>query len=139
MRTVTEQSNEAVVRGIYQSFLSKDLPAVLAVLTEDVEWTLYGSPAIPFAGTRHGREAVAEWFGILADTVEFRRFEPGEFEFVAQGDTVVVQGNEQVTAKATGRAFDQQWVQFMTLRDGKVARFREFTDTAAVNSAFASS
>lgn len=100
---------------------------------------MYGSPAIPFAGTRHGREAVAEWFGILADTVEFRRFEPSGFEFVAQGDTVVVQGNEQVTARTTGRTFDQQWVQFMTLRDGKVARFREFTDTAAVNSAFASS
>lgn len=134
---MTERTNEAVVRGIYRSFLQDDLPAVLDALTEDVEWTWYGPSAIPVAGTRHGREAVAEWFGIIADTVEFQRFEPDDFEFVAQGDTVVVLGNERGTARATGRTFDGQWVQFMTLRDGKVARFRQFPDTAAVGAAFA--
>jgi uncharacterized protein len=137
-RTMSEQANEAVVRGIYDSFLRGDLPAVLEALTEDVEWSWYGPGELPFAGTWTGREAVAKWFGVIADTVEFRHFNPTDFEFVAQGETVVVLGYEQDTARRTGRQFDQQWVQFLTIRDGKVARFRQFPDTAAVDAAFAS-
>lgn len=135
---MNERSNEAVVRGVYQSFLDNDVPAVLDALTEDVEWTWYGPSEIPFAGTWKGHEGVAKWFGIVADTVEFRRWDVGDFEFVSQGDTVVVLGYEQDTAKPTGRQFDQQWVQFLTIRDGKVARFRQFPDTAAVGAAFTS-
>lgn len=134
-----EKSNVEVVRGIYGAFLRNDLPAVLDGLTEDVEWTWYGPSGIPFSGTWRGREGVAKWFGIIAETVEFRRWDPGDFEFVAQGETVVVLGHEQDTAKPTGRKFDQRWVQAMTLRNGKVARFRQFSDTAAVAAAFASS
>lgn len=134
---MSERANEAAVRGIYASFLRNDLPAVLDALTEDVEWTWYGPDAIPFAGTWLGREGVEKWFQVIADTIEFRRWDPADFEFVAQGDTVVVRGYEEDTARATGRDFDQRWVQFMTLRDGKVARFRQFPDTAAVSAAFA--
>lgn len=36
---------------------------------------------------------MAEWFSIIADAAEFHRFEPGGFEFVSQGDTVVVLGS----------------------------------------------
>jgi uncharacterized protein len=133
---MAEQSNTDVVRGVYDAFLRGDLPAVLDTLTDDVEWIWYGPADIPFAGTRHGRDAVAEWFAIIADTVEFRQFEPAAFEFVAQDDTVVVLGFERDMAKATGREFDQHWVQFFTLRDGRIARFRQFPDTRAVSAAF---
>jgi uncharacterized protein len=132
-----EQANADAVRALYAAFARNDLPAVLEGLSDDVEWTWYGPAGIPFAGTWTGREGVAKWFDVIADNVEFRRWDPGDFEFVAQGDTVVVLGYEQDTAKPTGRQFDQQWVQFMTIRDGKITRFRQFPDTAAVGAAFA--
>lgn len=133
---MADQSNTEVVRGLYAAFVRSDLPAVLDTLTDDVEWTWYGPAEIPFAGTRHGRDAVADWFAIIADTIGFEQFDPAGFEFVAEGDTVVVLGFERATAKPTGRSFDQRWVQFLTFRDGKVARFREFPDTAVVRDAF---
>ena len=34
-------------------------------------------------------------------------------------------------------AFDADFVMVFTLRDGKIVAFREFTDSAAVNAAFA--
>lgn len=132
---MSEQSNVEAVRRIYEAFLRNDIPAVLDGLTDDVEWNWYGPPELPFAGSHHGREAVAQWFATIADIVEFHEWESREF--VAQGDTVVVLGYERATAKPTGREFDVQWVQFLTMRDGKVARFRQFPDTAAVGSAFA--
>lgn len=131
-----EESNTAVVRGIYEAFLRDDLPAVLDSLADDVEWTWYGPSDIPFAGTHHGREGVSNWFSVIAETIEFEQWEPREF--VAQGDTVVVLGFERDTVKSTGRTFDQQWVQFFTLTNGKITRFRQFPDTAAVAAAFES-
>jgi ketosteroid isomerase-like protein len=64
-----------------------------------------------------------------------RRRQPREF--VAQGDKVVAIGHYRATAKATGRTFDSAFVMVFTLREGKVVAFREFTDSAAVNAAFA--
>lgn len=47
--TMSEQSNEDVVRGVYEAFGRGDLPGVLGRLTDDVEWS---PSSIPFAGTR---------------------------------------------------------------------------------------
>ena len=82
---------------------------------------------IPFAGTRHGREGVAEFFSVLDENLEFEQFEPRDF--VAQGDTVVVVGIERSLSKATGRKIEQEWAHVNTLRDGKIARFRAFEDS----------
>jgi uncharacterized protein len=84
---------------------------------------------IPWAGTRHGREGVAEFFSLIGDTLEFEQFEPREF--VAQGDTVVVLGYERSLVKPTGHTFEQEWAHVYTLRGGKIAKFRAFEDTAA--------
>ena len=84
---------------------------------------------IPFAGTRHGREGVAQFFSLVGETLEFQQFEPREF--VGQGDTVVVLGYERNLIKPTGRTFEQEWAHVYTLRDGKIATGRLFEDTAA--------
>jgi hypothetical protein len=52
------------------------------------------------AGTWKGRDGAARWFDLLAETVEFGRFNPEGFEFVSQGDTVVVKGYEECTMPA---------------------------------------
>jgi ketosteroid isomerase-like protein len=95
--------NADVVRRTYEAVGRGDIPAVLALLTDDVEWTLQGPSVIPFARTRYGREGVSEFFSLVAETLEFQQFEP--CEFVAQGDTVVVLGYERNLIKPTGRTF----------------------------------
>lgn len=66
--------------------------------------------------------------------MEIQRFEPREF--IAQGDQVVVLGEERMRIKATGRIAENRWVMVFALRDGRIVRFREFDDTAAVAAAF---
>ena len=63
----------------------------------------------------------------------FEVFEPREF--VAQGDKVVVLGYYKART-AAGRPFASDWVMIFTVANGKVARFQEFTDVAALNAAF---
>ncbi|MDP9367401.1 MAG: nuclear transport factor 2 family protein [Chloroflexota bacterium] len=123
-----------VVRQCYEAVGRGDVPGVLDLLTDDVEWTLQGPSVIPFAGSRRGRGGVAEFFSLVGDTLEFHEFQPREF--VAQGNTVVVLGHERSLVKPTGRTFEQEWAHIYTLRDGKIARFRAFEDTATLAGAF---
>ena len=104
---MSEQTNAEVIRQAYEAFGRGDIPTVLGVLADDVDWTLQGPSAIPWAGPRRGREAVGEFFSLLGENLEFERFEPREF--VAQGDTVVVLGDERSVVKPTGRAFQNEW------------------------------
>jgi ketosteroid isomerase-like protein len=53
-------------------------------------------------------------------------------EFVAQGDRVMVVGVATGKIKATNRPFKDEWVFDITVRDGKVARIREYIDTQAL-------
>lgn len=131
---MSDQTNVEVVQQVYVAFGQGDIPAVLSLLTDDVEWSLPGPSVIPWTGTRHGHEGVTEFFSMLGETLEFERFEPREF--VAQSDTVVVLGYERCLVKPTGRTFEQEWAHVYTLREGKIAKGRFIEDTAAQVVAF---
>ena len=126
---MSDKTNAEVVQQSYAAFGQGDIPALLSLLTDDVEWTLQGPSVIPWAGTHHGHEGVTEFFSLLGETLEFEQFEPREY--VAQGDTVVVLGHERSLIKPTGRGFEQEWAHVYTLRDGKIAKHRALENTAA--------
>lgn len=56
-------------------------------------------------------------------------------EFVEEGDQVVSLGLYSGTRKETGKSFSAPYAHVWTLRDGKVVRFRQYTDTAVVQRA----
>jgi ketosteroid isomerase-like protein len=53
-------------------------------------------------------------------------------EFVAQGDRVLVVGVATGKIYATNKPYKDEWVFDITVRDGKVARIREYIDTQAL-------
>ena len=57
-------------------------------------------------------------------------------EFVAQGDKVAALGHYAWHVKSTGRGWESDFVHVLTVRDGKVTRFQEYTSTAAFVEAF---
>ena len=122
--------NVDVVQQGYEAFGRGDIPGVLELLTDDVEWTMQGPSVIPYAGTFRGREGIAEFFTLLDETLEFEQFEPRKF--VGQGDTVVVVGYERGLVKPTGRTFEHEWAHVYTLRDGKIATGLFLEDTAGL-------
>ena len=133
-KPMSDQTNVEAVQQGYAAFGRGDIPALLSLMTDDVEWSLQGPSVIPWAGPRRGREGVSEFFSLLGQLLEFEQFEPREF--VAQGDTVVVLGYERSLVKPTGRTFEQEWAHVYTLRDGKIAKGRFIEDTAAQVVAF---
>jgi ketosteroid isomerase-like protein len=127
-------ANVEAVRKIYDAFLKGDIQGVLSLLNEDVEWTVPGGAQVPFAGRRNGRSAVAQFFTDIDRGAQVEEFEPREFW--GSGGEVFVLGREKIQSKATGRVYETEWIHHWRVQDGKIAFFREYTDTAAVNAAF---
>lgn len=132
---MSEQENVQIVQETFAAFKRGDIASVLNMLTDDVEWWVNGPPeVIPYVGARHGQEQVAQFFATLGETVEFTEFEPEEF--IAQADKVVSTGRDRQRVKKTGRTAENTWAMVFTLRDGKIAGFRSYEDSAAVATAF---
>ena len=131
-----EAQNTQLVKDAYAAFMRADIPALLANLDEGVHWeAVIGTEGVvPTSGVRQGRDAVAQFFAQVAEHMDFQSFEPREF--IAQGDHVAVIGHYTGTAKSTGRGWDAEWVMIFTIRNGKVVRFREYTDSKQLITAF---
>jgi len=127
---MSEQQNVDIVKAGYEAFGRGDLEALIASLADDVDWTSPGPSDLPSAGRRVGHEPVRQFFGTILELYEFLRFEPQRF--VAQGDTVVVTGLDVVRVKATGKEVEETWAHVFTIANGKIAKFQEYIDTAAV-------
>jgi ketosteroid isomerase-like protein len=130
-----EAENTTLVKAAYAAFGRGHIQGVLDTLHSDVVWSavIGASPAVPMAGERRGQAAVGEFFRTLAKSITFEVFDPREF--VAQGDKVVVLGYYKARTM-TGRPFASDWVMVFTVVNGKITRFQEFTDVAALNGAF---
>jgi ketosteroid isomerase-like protein len=125
-----QTGNLAMVHDIYAAFARGDVPAMLAACAPDIVWISGGSAEdFPPLGTRHGPDGAASFFRDVAAYDEFTGFEPRGFH--ASGDKVFVEGHCGVTAKATGKHFESDWVHVFTIVNGKTTRWQEFTDTAA--------
>lgn len=121
-------SSADVVKGLYGAFGRGDVPAVLGALDSQVQWReaegFHYAPGNPYVGP----QAVAE--GVFMRLVsEVDNFAVVPERFIDGGDTVAVEGRYRGTMKATGRPIDAQFAHVWELRDGKVVRFQQYTDT----------
>jgi ketosteroid isomerase-like protein len=120
--------NATIIRGMYEAFARGDVPAVLAALDPRVEWR--EAEHIPYVadGAFIGPDAVLNGvFGPLMQ--QFDNFQIDVRRIVAAGDTVLVEARYHAMGKATGKVLDSQVAHVFDLRDGKVVRFQQYTDT----------
>ena len=110
------------------------MDAALDVIDDAAIWEFSGPKAIPFAGQWGGRGRARELFERIRSTVEVKEFKVERI--VADGDTVAVFGKERFLVKRTGREWAVEWVQVHEVRDGRIVKFREYTDTAAIAHAY---
>jgi ketosteroid isomerase-like protein len=128
------QENVRLIENAYNSFKTGDLKSLLANFAEDIHWELPKIEGLPISGIRNGREQVQEFFTTLAKLQEPLQFEPREF--IAERDKVVSIGFYRWRVKETDKIFESAFAHVFTIRDGKVVRFLEFTDSAASAAAY---
>jgi ketosteroid isomerase-like protein len=118
-----------VVQQLYAAFGRGDIPAVLELVANEVDWECVAPPSVAYAGRRRNREQVAAFFADIPKADAIRVFEPREF--IASGEHVTVLGWEESSALETGKDFTSEWAHVFTVQDGRVTRWRGFLNTAA--------
>jgi uncharacterized protein len=126
--------NVAIVQQLYAAFSRRDMPAIIALLTDDVEWGEPDNPHNPAGGTRRGHQGFLEWANIGRAAEDILALDI--HKILADHDTVAVIGHEKCLAKPTGKTYESDFVHLLTVRAGRIARFQEFFDTYAAGEAF---
>jgi uncharacterized protein len=125
---MSEQTNERMVRNLYDAFGRGDIPTILNMLADDVDWYDPGPPAVTHAGRYRGREDVVRFFSRIGESLAIEAFEP--MEFIVQRDRGIVLGSIRAKVKQTGLVYDNEWAMSWTLRDGLVTKWQIYEDTA---------
>ena len=123
------EKNVQVVKDFFAAISSGDKQRVLPLVAEDIEWIVPGEDW-PLAGTHRGHAGLADVLRKASEKIETTYPKPPEY--VAQGDRVLVIGVATGKIKATNKAFEDEWVFDITVRDGKLTRIQEYIDTQAL-------
>lgn len=116
-----------VIRAFYQALSIGDAPTALGLMAADIEWhTMWH-----YKVDGRGPQKVAE--GLLMPLMaEWASFALTPTDYIADGETVVSLGHFTGVHGASGKSVDAGYTHIWTVRDGKIARFRQYIDTLAV-------
>ena len=84
-----------------------------------------------YSGTWRSPQEVLDKL-LVPITRDWDGFSAKPHEFIADGDRVVALGVYSGTSKATGKSMTSPFAHVWTVRDGKLAKFNMYTDTAKV-------
>ncbi|MCX7340505.1 MAG: nuclear transport factor 2 family protein [Hyphomicrobiales bacterium] len=114
----------------YAALKAGDMATFREVATPDV-MVRWNGPAdlIPWAGEHHGVEAVLAFFGKVGAALAVLALEPVERLIADDKALLVLKGHWQV--RATGQALHVRAANLFTFRDGRVAAYEVFADSAA--------
>ena len=128
--------NKQLIEGLYAAFGRGDVPAIIGALDAEIEWweaeNFIYADKNPYRGPQSVLMGV---FGrIMAD---WDGFTVTPEEVLDAGDTVVGRGYYAGKNRKTGRAVKAQFAHVFKIRDGKVVKFQQYTDTAQFREAVA--
>lgn len=122
------------VLAFYAAVARGDVPAIVALLHPDLEWTeAAGFPY--YSGTWTSARQVIDNLLIPLDR-DWSRFAVVADEVVAlDASRVLSLGAYEGTARATGQSMRAPFAHLWRVRDGQLCRFDMYTDTAVVRAA----
>lgn len=131
---MSAQSNLEIVQEIYAAFQRGDMDTLLGALADDVVWKMPNVEGSNFGGTYEGPAGVGKFFQDMAADQEITKFEVTDW--IADGAKVVVLVEAAALVRATGKTAELTLVHVCTVKDGKIAEFLEFYDTALIAAAY---
>ncbi|MFF0628063.1 nuclear transport factor 2 family protein [Streptomyces sp. NPDC004296] len=121
--------------GWFSALTSGDAERALTYLADDVEWVNYApvpgyNDRMPWIGTYHGPAAVLASLKVLLDVVAVGTEEL--VDLVVEGDQAIGVLYEKSVVKKTGQSFELEFIQRLTVRDGKIVRWKSYTDPSRI-------
>lgn len=122
-------TNLELVKELYRAFREKDYDAFLENCTPDIEWIQ--NEGFPQGKTHIGAQAVVEGvFKAFNKDWESWSFEIEQY--LDAGETIIVIGSYVGCHRVSRKSFHSPAAHVYDIRNHKVWRFRQFTDTKII-------
>lgn len=135
----TETTRE-VAREWFRLLGAGQVEDALELCAEDLEFENYlpvpgYNTAMPWIGTKRGRAETLASFGQFVAVAEVQREEL--VQLVVEGDTAIGIVHEVSRIRQTGRVFEIEFIQRLTVRDGVIQHWKSYTDPSPILRAMA--
>lgn len=125
---MSESPQVATVRRFYDA--KGDLEVIRSLVAPDAQWDVV--EGFPRGGVYDGLDSIiGDFFGFFADFAEFHATAD---EFYEDRDHVITLGR-YTGVTHNGNALTSRFAHFFTLRDGKIIRLRQTSDTVPIDRA----
>jgi ketosteroid isomerase-like protein len=125
-------SNVSIIQDLYAAFAVRDVDQIRRLFDPQIEWNQ--NAGFPNGGRHVGADVVLnDVFGRFRS--EWSAWKVVVHEYLDAGDVVIAIGDYHGTYKATGRSMTAAFAHVYDVRDGRITRFRQFTDTAMLRAA----
>ncbi len=122
---ITEARN--IVDKMFEAFGSQNVDAVVETFSDDAVLIYHGTQVMPAAKFK-GKDGARMFFEFNINALEVVFFNANQF--IEEGNSVVVLGNEHFISKADGTHLKNSWVQVYTITDGLISKMEEFATSA---------
>ena len=121
--------NKQKIEGLYAAFAKGDVPHILGALHPEIEWWEAENFIYADRNPYRGPESVLMGvFGRLAS--QWDGFAVSVEEVLDAGETIVGRGYYSGKYRQTRREVRAQFAHIFNLRDGRIVKFQQYTDTA---------
>jgi ketosteroid isomerase-like protein len=122
------QENVQLIRGLYEAFARGNTHAVIEAMDRNIVWNEAENFIYAEGNPYQGPQAILNGVFMRLAT-EWDGFSVTANELLDAGDRVIALGFYSGICKATSKAVRAQMAHDWTIRDDKVIRFQQYTDT----------
>lgn len=137
---MSQADTERVARAWFDALDRGDIDGAISLLDEKIEWQNLTpvpgvSDTVPWFGPIcHSVPEVLETFKVRNGVVDIKEFKP--LNMIVQGDQAVGTIRDRATVKANGQEFSIEFASWLTVRNGKIVKWRSYCDPSPVIAAF---
>ena len=122
------ESIRPIVEAFYRASAERDIPRVVSMIDDDVDWLVQGPVDIfSFLGQRRGKAAVLEGYREIAQRLEITGYRVEKL--LVDGDRAAALIRLTSIVRATGKVMSTRTSQFSRFRDGKVVEMHAVIDS----------
>lgn len=130
-----DTSTQAVATRWFTALTSGDFDTALACLADDVEWINYKvvpgfNDDMTWIGTYHGKDQVLATLRTFLGVCDVQSEELVRMAVTGEDAAGVIR--ERSVVRATGLPFEIEFIQWLTVRGGRIVRWKSYTDPSPI-------
>jgi uncharacterized protein len=134
-QAATEETTRAIANKWFGALSAGDIETAISCLDRNVEWINYRvepeyNDLMPWIGTYKGVDAVVDTFKIFGSLVQVRKEEL--VRLVVDGEEAMGVIHEISLVSDTKLEFEIEFIQWLTIRDRKIVRWKSYTDPSPI-------